>query len=262
MFFFLRVLGIFAVSQTVVGQDLESGAQFFDMYRVLPIPYMDLLTSNSSDMACASVNGRELCTVIHYCPKEAYQCDYINEDGHSCGLEPPLCNCTAIWGEETCQCYVSTSVPYWISTYVQCGGQEDITTLEIETALEYCLEPTNDVCVRGSVAFDIVDNGTNGFFDVKWDCPNEQTSRSTSSCTCKALLNYVECSSCTVCGNGDAGIVALECNGFSMDCDRNIQINSTEYAAPNAAANQRGYWVLVLGAATFLASIFLFDPVA
>ncbi len=183
-----------------------------------PTVFLDLEVSNHTDTKCVTINRHELCSTIHYCPLAAYQCNYVDETGDTgyyCGFSSPLCSCSATWGLYDCDCYVTPDTPYWVVTNVKCTSPSPY--LEVDPNGADCSDRVGDICVSGYNVFDILnEDNDRGIFQVTWQCPKEST-EDRSACTCAALQSYEECSSCKVCGDGEIGDFALECNGFSLD---------------------------------------------
>jgi len=198
-----------------------------------PTVFLDLEASNRTDTKCVTINGLEFCTTIHSCPEQAYQCNYINDGGHDCGFYNPQCNCSATWGlEDECSCYVGPAGPlYWVSANVQCGDSplsDENVFLRVDDGDFYCFDSVQDVCVRGQTLFRLYQSDDrDGDIQVQWQCPEDVTAAdSHGDCTCKALQSYTECSSCKVCSDDEPGDFEMECPGFSMDCNRTMQLST------------------------------------
>jgi len=196
---------------------------------------LDLEKSNRSQTKCSMVNSQLLCTAIDSCPLSAYQCEYVNEDGYSCGFNNPECRCSASWGNRTCDCYVEPAgKPYLVAAAVQCplGTNDDDAGVGLEVSSLWgssCLDGADrggdgvEFCTFSTSGLDLtyVDN-LQRMLEVRLDCrtdPDFAATHNYGYCSCSAWYNYEPCSHCHVCDFGDPGSYSLECPGYSAACD-------------------------------------------
>ena len=234
------------------------GSNFF------PTVLLNLEESNHSDTKCVTVNGRDLCTTITNCPREAYECTYVDPTrGHNCGLNSYQCACTATYGNSTCHCDVSPHAPYWVSTRVSCPSEEDD---EIDLSLgdtnAYCTQPVGfyyspeitqlneSACYRGEADFSL-----RGWLQVNWECARHSSSTTVQEkavsmpepdkeCTCQARYRYQKCSSCQPCPHGEPGSFRAVCPGLFMDCFQTYSVWDEDKANTSSATTARVVWAL------------------
>mmetsp|Transcript_14704 Transcript_14704/g.29901 ORF Transcript_14704/g.29901 Transcript_14704/m.29901 type:complete len:272 (-) Transcript_14704:1614-2429(-) len=224
---------------------------------LFPTNLLDLEESNHSDPKCVTVNGRDLCTTIANCPREAYQCSYLDATrGHSCGLNVYQCECTATYGNDNCQCDVMTHEPYLVATSVSCPQNYNEIDLSLDNADSYCSDPVGyyyppDVaqhnetaCYRGGATFSI-----HGLFEVNWECAHDIDSSGSvqekaasapepdKECTCQAMYRYHKCSSCQPCPHDEPGSFRAVCPGFFMDCFQTYSVWETPRTSSGARAS-------------------------
>jgi hypothetical protein len=210
---------------------------------LFPTVLLNLEESNHSDTQCVTVNGRDLCTTITNCPREAYECSYLDPSGggHSCGFNSYQCACTATYGNDTCRCDVTPHVPYWVTTRVSCPknnhevdlfSDTDLTNSDCSKSVGYyddppeLSHPNESACYRGSAHFSM-----RGQFQVNWNCARDgdeswsdvqgkavSVPQPDKECTCHATYRYQDCSSCQPCPHDEPGSFRAVCPGFFMDC--------------------------------------------
>jgi hypothetical protein len=212
----------------------NSSADLPFLFGATPYVELDLQRSNHSDeQYCVTINNREFCTAIEYCPLEAYQCEngfdpnnasQVAEGSYSCGFTIPLCNCSASWGGDSCNCYVSPSYPYIVGTTVECLARDQTTTVLLVGDAIYSPNDGKGA-TSGTLTYDIGFVDGLGFFDLQWQCPDgAEFATQRAECTCQARYRYRECSACEICGIGDVNKWRWTCPGYSADCDDNYTV--------------------------------------
>jgi hypothetical protein len=202
-------------------------------FSATPYIELDLQRSNHSDKPyCVTLNNRELCTVIDYCPLEAYQCrngfdpnneSQVAEGNHDCWFTNPLCNCSASWGGNPCSCYVYPDYPYIVGTTVECFAQDQTTTLLLVGDAIY--SPNDKEATSGILTYNFGFERAINFFELQWQCPEDvEVATQRSECTCRALYSYEECSACEICGVDDVNEWSWTCPGYSVDCNNNYTV--------------------------------------
>lgn len=130
-----RLIGVVWVVVVTAVAKIATGAPLSRLgYNVFPTVLLNLHHDETNNNAtttratkCVTFNGRDLCTTITHCPREAYQCSYVDPQHgqHNCGLYSYQCACTATFGNETCHCDVIGHTPYRVSTRVAACSNND-----------------------------------------------------------------------------------------------------------------------------------------
>jgi hypothetical protein len=235
-----------------------------------PFIQLNLQRSNhSNEQYCVTLNNRELCTVIDYCPLETYQCangfDPNDENStgtdYSCGFTPSQwCNCSATWGGHPCSCYVTPNYPYIVGISFECFVEQDQpTTLLLAGETSYFpgdKEATSGILTCEFGLERLSPHYFKTYFELQWQCPDggaEFASTQRAECTCRALYGYEECSACEVCGVDDASEWSWTCPGYSADCNNNYTVWVVE---SSAAAGTSGSYLLASVTILWMVTIF------